>query len=197
MALNLNPNAQAFVPVPVPGPHASDIPEFGELEDLFYAPEPNRGEYEEMRAADEWVETMADLSLQEESHLINIALRHADSSQVEEIQARAHVEQQQLYYEQQQMYYYQQAQAMQHRPQPHPHAYVHAYQPQLNDMANVYPMASGRNTVMAQRALPSCAQHKSCAAAGGPCMHRVPRNGNNSMNAKAPQFTPRARAVRA
>ena len=88
-------------------------------EDLFYGTEPNFAEYEELRAVDEWVETMADLSLQEESHLIDLALVHADSLEVEAIQARAQADQnQQLYYQQQQ--------------QQHPYYYYYPHHPQVN-----------------------------------------------------------------
>lgn len=85
----LNPEAAAFVPgSPLAShQHPTSLPDSDVFEDAcFYNYfEPSEAERAELRAVDEWVETMAELEEMEVDHLINVALAHADPVRVYEI----------------------------------------------------------------------------------------------------------------
>eukprot|EP00240_Pyramimonas_obovata_P007774 CAMPEP_0118957354 /NCGR_PEP_ID=MMETSP1169-20130426/62059_1 /TAXON_ID=36882 /ORGANISM="Pyramimonas obovata, Strain CCMP722" /LENGTH=150 /DNA_ID=CAMNT_0006905429 /DNA_START=722 /DNA_END=1174 /DNA_ORIENTATION=+ len=90
----LNPQAAAFVPgSPPQGGHdpSARLPDADAFENACFNNyfEPDKVEQAELRAVDEWVETMANLEELEVNHLINVALAHADPARVHAIESQA------------------------------------------------------------------------------------------------------------
>lgn len=83
MASKLNPTAAEFIP----GSFTESYISTDEPSEDHITPE----ELAELEAAEGWVEAMADLELEEDEHLIAVALRYAPQSKVAEIQKRCGV----------------------------------------------------------------------------------------------------------
>mmetsp|Transcript_31518 Transcript_31518/g.60768 ORF Transcript_31518/g.60768 Transcript_31518/m.60768 type:complete len:194 (-) Transcript_31518:271-852(-) len=171
MPFNFNVKASAFVPSSSSRSTDVELPSLEELESACYSSEPTVSDLEELRAVDEWVETMADLAQLEESHLINMALQHADETQLQDIRNRANL----IVSAPQQVPYAKPGEIMYY-------PYMHQqdiYQQQGtfyapdSSVINEWMLSHGKGGVETPA---RCTQHKSCQKAGRSCMHHAPRN---------------------
>jgi len=142
----------------------------------------------EAREVERWVEDMTDLAMAEEQHLICLALQSVAPDKLKRLHAQYNVMplfvSEESWQSLQSEYTYDQP-TYSPRPLHESRTTAAAQHPRPWAVAAV----GVQHRHPANNAAASCTQHKSCAARGGPCLHRMPRacSGDTDNGARHPR----------